>query len=515
MKIISVKQMRELDRRTIEEAGISGSLLMEKAGNGAGEKILEYLGNMDFSHIKRFVLLAGKGNNGGDVYVIARFLFENCAADVIVFSICPIKELSGDAKYHAELLPEDIIVEVKPKLSPADFSKGDIIVDGLLGTGFNGSLRESYKNWIAAVNTADLPVIAVDIPSGLNGDTGAVSEDAVKADLTVTIAQPKAGLIAGHGPVYCGQLSVVDIGIPEQYVDEIDSGLSLFSESDAYLLINRVPVNSHKNALGSVLVIGGSSLYPGAPFLAAKAALRSGAGIVAVAVPESAGINNPGFFSVITRMIPDSGKGFFTKSSIPEILKLAAKADSIVIGPGMSDNKSCVDVLKEILSIDKPVIIDADALNLLAANPGILNKKRNSKFIFTPHPGESRRLLNGFGLKSFVDKDRISQTKKLQGKTGGTVVLKGHRTIVAAEKNSVSVNGSGCPALATAGSGDVLTGIIAANSAAGMDSFDAACLSVFVHGLAGELGNRGMRGLIADDLPDLIPAVMKRLSPFA
>ena len=513
MKVISVQQMRELDKRTIEEAGVPGKVLMEKAGVGAGKKILEYLENIDFSHIKRFVLLAGKGNNGGDVYVIAKYLYENCVADIVIYSICPISELKGDAKYHAELLPEDIGVNVKTELSIADFYKGDIVIDGLLGTGFSGALRKPYDNWITTVNALNMPVIAIDIPSGINGDTGVVSQNAVKSDLTLTIAQPKTGLIIGRGPEYCGQLAIIDIGVPEKYVDEVSGNLSLFTETDAYSMISRIPANSHKKSLGSVLIVGGSSLYPGAPFLAGKAALRSGAGIVTVAVPVSADIINPGIFSLITRRISDSGTGFFSKESVPEVMRLAESADSIVIGPGMSNNKSCLNLLIKILTLDKPVIIDADALNLIAETPETL--KHNFNFIFTPHPGEARRLFRGFGLGKYADKDRISQTQALQEKIGGTVVLKGNRTIIATDNKTISINGSGCPALATAGSGDVLAGIIAANSVSGKKSFDTTCFSVFVHGLAGEMGDMGMRGLIADDLIDLIPVALKRLSPFA
>ena len=513
MKVISVEQMRELDRLTIEEAKVSGSVLMEKAGVGAGEKILEYLENIDSTHVKRFILLAGKGNNGGDVYVIAKYLYENSFADIKIYSICPISELSGDANYHAKLLPPEIVINVKSKLLNADFFKGDIIIDGLLGTGFKGALRKPYNNWIKTVNALNLPLIAIDIPSGLNGDTGVVSEDAFKADLTVTIAQPKTGLIIGDGPDYCGQLSIVDIGIPEKYVGAVFTKLLLFTEEDAYSMISRVPVNSHKKSLGSVLVIGGSLLYPGAPLLTGKAALRSGAGVVTVAVPDSTGIINSGIFSLIVRRIPDSGTGVFTKDSVSEVMKLAESADSIVIGPGMSNNISCFDMLTKILTLDKPVIVDADALNLIAEKPEIL--KNNSKYIFTPHPGEARRLFAGFEFNKSVSGDRIVQAGELQKKTGGTVVLKGNRTVVVSEKETVSVNGSGCPALATAGSGDVLAGVIAANSILMKNSFDVAAFSVFIHGLAGEMGSNGVRGLIADDLVDLIPKALKKISPFA
>jgi len=540
MKVVSVSQMRKLDERTIQEAEVPGNLLMEKAGFGAGKKILDYLTNIDFSHIKRLILLAGKGNNGGDIYVIAKFIYDALQAnyfsemysknlphklynnyipvydssiDILIYSICPVTELKGDAKYHAELLPKEVSVNVKAVLDTEDFCKGDIIIDGLLGTGFNGSLRKFYGNWISTVNCVNLPTIAIDIPSGLNGDTGIVSENAIKSDLTITIAQPKTGLLIGQGPEYCGLLKVMDIGVPKQYVDEIYSELSLFTEADAYPMISRLPIDCHKKTLGSVLVIGGSSLYPGAPFLAAKAALRSGAGLVTVAVPESSGIINNGVLSIITRKIPDSGTGFFTEKSIAELKTLAELASSIIIGPGMSDHESCIGIITEILTLDKTIIFDADALNIIAKYPEIFNP--NPKYIFTPHPGEAKRLFKWFGLNTIVKEDRILQVKSLADKLGGTVVLKGNRTIIGSYTGRLSINGSGCQALATAGSGDVLTGIIGANSVGGVNLFDKVCLSVFVHGLAAEIGNKGMRGLIADDLVEMIPLVLKQLSPFA
>ncbi len=513
MKVISVEQMRELDMRTIQEFGTSGSVLMERAGIGSGKIILDYLKEIDFRHIKRFVLLAGKGNNGGDVYVIAKYLFEQCIdCTVTIYSICPLSDLKGDAKHHAEIIPDNISVEVKEKLCPDDFKKGDIIIDGLLGTGFKGKLRIPYDNWISVVNKSGLPVIAVDIPSGLNGDTGIVSEMAVKADLTITMAQPKKGLIVKHGVEYCGRIEVVDIGIPEEYVDSIENTIDLYCGKDAYSVINRTPANSHKKSLGSVLIIGGSKLYQGAPFLAGKAALRSGAGLVTVAVPKNAGILNAGIFSLITRRINDSGIGFFTKESTDEILNLVKSVDVVVVGPGISDNQSSLEMIESIMDLNMPVVFDADALNLIAKNPEILQKKPN--FIFTPHPGEARRLANGFGLINFKNEDRISQAKSLQGALGGIVILKGHRTLVA-DKKEISINASGTPALATAGSGDVLTGILAANLALNLDLFTASCFSVYLHGLTGEITPHGIKGTIADDLIDLIPTAHKKISPFA
>jgi len=542
MKIISVSQMRKLDQKTIDEAHIPGTTLMKRAGIGIAEKVLEFLKSIDKKHVLRLIMLAGKGNNGGDVYVSAEYLAKHTDIHVVIYSICPLSELKGDARFYADLLPENIQCVVKNQLSKTDFKKGDIILDGLLGTGFHGLLRTPYDNWISTVNSVRLPIISVDIPSGLNGDTGMISVEAIEADLTVTIGLPKKGLIAGLGPKYCGQIKVVDIGIPNNFIEETDSDLHVFTEPDAYSMISKLPVSSYKNSNGSVLIIGGSSNYKGAPFLAGKSALRSGAGIVTVAVPTSAGIIQNSTLSLITREIPDSGKGVFSKESIPVLKRLAESADCIVIGPGMTNYSSCLDMLEAVLKLDKIFIIDADAINLVAQKPEILKIK--NKYIFTPHPGEANRLFKSLGLSDYLKKDRITQADKLSEMIKGLVVLKGHRTVISAEEQITSINSSGSPSLATAGSGDVLTGIIAAtvinyDSLYSVQStlnkkthnlksnspvlknkntscmFNATALAVFIHGLAGEISNNGKRGLIADDLIELIPIAMKKISPFA
>ncbi|MCP4181573.1 MAG: NAD(P)H-hydrate dehydratase [bacterium] len=515
MKTISVKQMQELDRLSIEEAGIKGQILMERAGIGSGIKILEFIKRYNEKHVNRFILLAGKGNNGGDAYVIAKYLSQKINKEIIIYSICNLSELKGDAKYHSQLLPKNVKIIVKRDLKPNDFKKGDILIDALLGTGFKGHLREPYNNWVNTVNKSELPLISVDIPSGLNGNTGDVLDEAVIADYTLTMCLPKYGLLIGKGPEYSGIIEVVEIGTPGQYIDNTESKLSFFSESDAYKLIKRLPANCHKKTFGSVLVIGGSKLYPGAPFLAGTAALKSGAGLVTIAIPQAIDTISDYEHSLILRKISDDNKGIFSKSSVNELKELINQHDTIIVGPGISTNEACIDVIKEILTFNKQIIIDADALNIISKYPEIITK--NSKFIYTPHPGEAKRLINGLNINKKSAVSRIEQCEKLSKKLNGTVILKGNKTVVSNKKFTTSINGSGCPALATAGSGDVLTGIIAANCTIVNNSYDASCLSVFIHGKAGEIGQitNGSKGLTADILIDYISGAYKEISPFA
>lgn len=509
MKVVSVEQMRELDSRSINEAGIPGAELMLKAGIGAAEHIIDYVTSLYPRHIKRFVILNGKGNNGGDGYVVAKFLLENYHAEVIIYSICNVEELSGDALTYAELVKDsvEIIVGDNPIFQP-----GDIIVDGLLGTGTKGPLRSPYDTWIAAINSSQLPVIALDIPSGLNGNDGSVATDAVTADITVTMGLPKHGMLLNRGPETCGQIKCIDIGIPAEFILEIKSDIEMVFEKDIKCLSRR-PANSFKNKNGHLLVIGGSRHYPGAPMLSAKTAMRSGAGLVTMAVPQSAGIPPSNMHSLICRAVTDSGNGTFSQESADELNSLIAAADAVAIGPGISTDIEVLDMLENIIANNKPVVWDADALNILASNQSLIDREATK--ILTPHPGEMRRLLNGFNLKDSLNADRFSQATALAEKTGAITVLKGNQSVVAGPNKEIAVNSSGSPALATAGSGDVLTGLIGALLAQGFSPFESAKFAVFIHGLAGEQTPLGIRGMTADDLVDLIPAAMQIISPFA
>jgi len=515
MKAISVEQMRELDSRSIKKAKIPGFVLMERAGFGCGEKIIEFIEDrIHFNKIKRFVILAGKGNNGGDAYVVARYLYENTNIEIIIYSICDIEKLGDDSKKHAGLIIEDVDYCIKKKLTVKDFRQGDIIIDGLLGTGTKGLLRKPYDNWIATVNSSLLTVISLDIPSGLNADNGQFEGDCIIADMTVTMALPKHGLVIGKGPEYCGLLRCVNIGIPQEYINETESDFEVYFSCDAEKYLPRIPVKSYKNSVGSVLIIGGSKEYYGAPFLSALTAQRSGAGMVRVAVPQSIERIPDASLSLIVKKIKDNGNGYFSLESLKELKPLINKSDVIVLGPGIGTERDTFLFVREILKTQKTLIIDADALNIIAESPEIYHK--NDSNILTPHPGEMKRLLEAFDLEHFNDKSREEKAEALAECLDATIVFKGARTITASPDGQITVNSSGCPALATAGSGDSLTGIIAAlNAKAHEDYYGATAAAVFIHGMTGEISPLGNRGFIADDIHELIPEAMLRISAFA
>lgn len=515
MKVVSVSQMKSMEKRTIDEFGTSGETLMERAGFGAGEIILNYTRLLAQNHVKRFILLAGKGNNGGDAYVVARYLHWNTPKEVKIYAVCHPSELSGSAMKHAMELPREVSCEVKTELAEADFKDGDIIIDGLLGTGTNGPLRQPYLNWIETVNTLSLPVISLDIPSGLNADDGSISAAAIKADLTITMGLPKTGLLRGSGPDFAGMLRCIDIGIPAKYIEE---AAKIFPElvmaSDIKKTFSRIPQKSHKASRGRLLIIGGSKDYPGAPFLSARSALRSGAGMVFLAIPDTVESIPWIDSSIILRKIKSSqSTGTFSAESIDAIREIAEDCDAIVIGPGMTRNPEILPLMKYICALDKPKLFDADALNMIAENPDIYVKNDNN--VFTPHIGEMQRLLKGFGYNRLEDDEPFDQAGEFAYKKGVTLLLKGHRSIIASPEGDIRVNSSGGPALATAGTGDVLAGVIGAFMAEGMYIYDAVCIAAFIHGLAGEISHHGTRGTTADDLPFLIPQAMKEISPFA
>ena len=516
MKIISAQTMRELDALIIKKAGVSGRELMRRAGIGVAKEILSYLEKFIHKlHVKRFVILAGKGNNGGDAYVVADYLAQQTKVPVVIYSICSEQELSGEAAYYANKLFREVKVVFKDLITFDNFCAGDIIIDGLLGTGFCGEIKSPYKDWIEAVNASGCPVISIDIPSGVDGTTGDVIDKAVIADLTVTIGLPKIGLFVKDGPRHVGLLSVVDIGIPEEFIAKINSNLEMFCNYDAGKLLTRVSSDSYKRSVGTVLVIGGSKCYRGAPILSGMAALRTGAGLVTVVVPKLCAPSSLHYNALIVREAGENNDGFFDPSSISELSELIKSHDAIVIGPGIGTNHLTKEVVKTVLGHDKKIIIDADALNLISSDADIL--KRNERFIFTPHEGEMLRLLLAFGKNVSFSADRVTNVEKVAKLLKGTVILKGNKTIVSHSGKISSVNNTGSQALATAGTGDVLSGIIGAFASFGLDGFDAVRIAVYLHGLAGELVQKrnGVRGTIADDIIEAIPEALRIISPFA
>ncbi len=512
MKAVSVEAMRALDAQTIA-SGVPGFTLMERAGRGAFSEMERALAfRYPPWHRSAFAVLAGTGNNGGDAYVVARCLAE-AGRPVTVFAVCPPAALKGDALLHALRLPASVPVRVVGELPAGALEGGCVVVDGLLGTGARGRARPPYDRLIEQVNASGCPVVALDIPSGLDGDTGTADGPAIEADWTITMGLPKAGLLTPSGLAHCGCLRCVDIGIPQALVDAAPAtGPEAILAGSVRALARRRPRDSHKGVFGHVLVAGGSAQYGGAPFLAAAGAARSGAGLVTVTIPEGCRPLCPVPASLIVRRLPDGGAGALTAACGEELKALARERDCLVFGPGMGPDPRGAEALAEAVRCGRPMVIDADGLRHLAARPA-LTLEAKTAMVLTPHPGEMRALLAGFACPVPAPGGRVEQALALARASGAVVVLKGLGTVVAAPDGRAAVNTSGTPALATAGTGDVLAGIIGALLGQGCSPWHAARLGVFVHGLAAEVGPGAERSLTADDLAERLPAAWAELDP--
>lgn len=491
MKTISSTDMRELDRRTIEEFGTPGDLLMERAGQGVAEIALDSLNARMGSTV---LLIAGTGNNGGDVFAAASLLI---SADVeVTVWICGSKRnIKGDAEYHLKKMIRQGIhpVEVTCDADLVLEHTPAIIVDGLLGTGAKGAPRGFMSKLVDFINE-EAPssfILSIDIPSGVNADTGVAEGNAVRANLTATIGLPKTGLIRQDALPYVGNIEVVDIGIPVEYKELVKGCQEAELIERSNLRIPYRPNDSHKGSYGHVLLIGGSVGFTGAIAMAAQAALRSGAGLVSVLTPAEvypivAQAAGP---EVMVHPVPDRGKLAIDFS------KDWKKISAVCIGPGMGIHPDVIEQLLETCPV--PLVLDADAL---CVSPEQIAAAQ-CPVVLTPHPGEFERL---FGAPVT---DRWKQTRDASDLTGKTVVLKGAGTVVADPKYKMGVNMTGNPGMATGGSGDVLAGIITALLGQGIDPFEAAITGVHLHGLAGDIAAEGMtqEAMIATDIILALP----------
>ena len=504
MYSVSSAEMRHLE----EQSGIASSELMEKAGFSVFRAALHLA---EFAALTRFVILAGKGNNGGDAFVCARLLQQKgCQVDLFL-TVKP-EQLQGDAMAAFQRLPQCLQQSPHPELTAENLDWKTLVIDGLLGTGVKGIPREPVATWIKLVNASGCPVLSIDLPSGLNADDGS-AELAITADITVTFAAIKTGMLLQRGPECCGRLEVADIGIPGKWLQNAAKGLEVFSQNDARQVLHRENFSTYKNQRGHVGIIGGSSSYGQAPFLTAEAALRCGSGLCTVLYPRLAENHSAIPKALIVRRIEDAGKGFFNRSSLQEISSMLNSFSVLACGPGLSCHAESLPVLEILLGARKPVVLDADALNLLSMAPELL-KAPHAGLILTPHPGEMARLLKAFHIDS--EFSRLDQALALAQATGSTVVLKGCRSVVASCDRRCSINLSGCAALATAGSGDVLTGVCASFLGQQIDPFSAAALATFVHGRSSEiLCPLGSRGILADDLPAVLPKAIHQILPVA
>ncbi len=509
MYIVTADQMKELDRRTIQETGIPGAVLMENAGRGTVDQILCYFPYKKNGPVH---VLCGRGNNGGDGFVIARY-FSNYGAVVKVFLLSSAGRVQGDAKVNMDAYVnmggniQELEDEAGLDSMADELGSAAIIVDALLGTGLTSEVKGLYRRVIDQVNgLKDIPVVAVDVPSGIDATTGKVLGSAVKAWLTCTFGLPKIGLFNYPGRENAGEVEVIDICIPGSLIKESDINTFVQEEDDfAGLLPKRSP-DSHKGTYGHVLVVAGSPGKTGAASMAGHAAMRAGAGLVTLGVPACLlGVVEEKTMEVMTEPLPDFDEGYLGISSWQRISAILKGKSALAVGPGLSDRDETGKlVLKLIEEAGIPLVIDADALNLLAENIDVL--KRTKKVpVLTPHPGEMARL-TGRSVKE-VQGNRINIASTFAKEYGVVLVLKGASTIIAEPGGKIFINPTGNPGMAGGGTGDVLTGFIAGLIAQGISSLDAARMAVFIHGAIGDFiyENEYEIGILATDITEKIP----------
>jgi len=512
MELVTAEEMRTLDQKAINEYGIPGVVLMENAGLSVFKLVKEHFGG-ELGQ-KRVLILAGKGNNGGDGFVVARHL-ANVGCDVKLCILCKPEEFQGDAltnwqilrrmniRYHVVLNERDLNV-VRVALMYTE-----LVIDAIFGTGFKGEAGGTVAKIIQLVNEAGKPVVSVDLPSGAEADTGCVRGACIKATYTVTFALPKLGLVLEPAVRYVGSLLVGDISLPAQLISREKITRFLL---DAEWCRKTIPVrdpDSHKGNFGHVFIIGGSPGMTGAVSLAAWAAVRSGAGLVTVGIPS--GLNSVIETKVTEAMslpLPETEEGTISRRAL-DIIKRMAAQKVVVLGPGLSRQKETQELVKGFLpELPCPVVVDADALFSLSS---CRNFKRKSSFplILTPHPGEMA-WLHGISTGD-VQANRVEIVQKTSRDWNAVVVLKGARTLVATPEGKLYVNSTGNPGMATGGTGDVLAGMIGAFLAQGLSAEKAAALGAFIHGMAGDQAAelQGKMGLAAGDLIDYIPKVIR------
>ncbi len=514
MRLVTASEMREMDRLAINDIGIPGVVLMENAAKGATEVFMSHYNPSLDSEI---LVICGKGNNGGDGYVMARYL-HNRGMKVSVIITGRKSAISGDAAVNlsvieklgieiSEIHDETVFENFTQRLSGCSY-----IIDGIFGTGLNSPVTGIYKRIIDAINSSKKTVIAIDIPSGVNSDTGGIMGAAVRADLTVTFGFAKPGHYIHPGALLTGRVVTVDIGIPGMISDRLETTHRLIGIDDFRDdLANETP-DVHKGTRGHLLVIAGSKGKTGAAALAAMGALRAGAGLVTVGIPASLNsIMECKLTEAMTAPLPETLSGSLSYSAFDDILRLADDKTAIAIGPGLSTEDETVRLVCEIIKrCSLPMVIDADALNAISMNPEALDLLDNKKIV-TPHPGEMGRLA-GLTAKD-IQQNRLAISREFAIKRKCNLVLKGAGTIVAEPNGVLNINPTGNPCLATGGTGDVLTGIISGLLARGLKEVKAAKAGVYIHGLAADLyaEKNGGSGMIASDLLDKIPGIMNSL----
>jgi NAD(P)H-hydrate epimerase len=513
MYLVSADEMRQMDRQAITSFGLPGRVLMEVAGRGAVRWLLECF--PDVLEIKTGIL-AGQGNNGGDGFVMARHLHHK-GARVTIFLLTEEKRITGDAAANLALaratgvpvigLPDEAaFAENRPALVHQQ-----LFVDAILGTGLKSDVQGYFKTVIDFVNASGKPVFSVDIPSGLNADTGQPCGVSVRADATATFGYAKTGLILFPGADFAGDLTVVDIGIPPFIADRIAPDKWLLTGDRVSEYLTPRPSDSHKGRAGHLLVVAGSPGKTGAAKMTALSAMRAGAGLVTLAVPAGMhALTAAGMTEVMTLPVGEPDRQIFDTSCLAPIAEAMAGKSCLALGPGIGTDKTTVELVQTLIETAQcPLVVDADGLNCLAGRLDII-KNNPGRIILTPHPGEMARLTDMTPHE--VQKDRIACARNLAEQYGVFVVLKGAGTVVAHPDGKIFINRTGNPGMASGGMGDVLTGLIAGYICQGYDYGQAAHLGVYVHGAAADrLAEKRGPGYLASDVMAEIPETMAAL----
>ncbi|MGZ4185810.1 MAG: NAD(P)H-hydrate dehydratase [Solirubrobacteraceae bacterium] len=494
-------EQRGLDEWAIGERGIPGLDLMERAGEGLTNLVCE------LAPTGTIAVICGKGNNGGDGLVVARLL-RVLGRDVRVLLLAAPEELRGDARTNCERLPGAL----PEPFDPAALEGAGAIVDAILGTGFSGKPRDPAATAIAAINAAadaGAVVVACDVPSGVDGSTGEIAGEAVRADATATFHAAKPGLWIAPGKVHAGEVRVIDIGIPPGGPLRADVGLI---DDRVTETIPTRGSESTKFAAGSVLVCGGSLGLTGAPSMACESAMRAGAGYVTALIPASLNlVFETRLLEVMSVPLPDAD-GSLLAAAAQTVLSRVERADALVLGPGLGREPEAVQLARSVAAAaELPLLLDADGLNAHAGRLSSLARRRTPT-VLTPHAGELARLLESDSAA--IGATRLQSARRAAAESGAIVVLKGDDTLVAEPSGTVGVSRGGAPALATAGTGDVLSGVIGAYLAKGMEPFAAACAGVLVHATAGRVcaAEIGAEGVIASDVIAALPRALRQAS---
>ena len=503
MRVLTAGQMREADRRTIEELGVPSLVLMENAGREVASAIEQAFPDLVG---RRVAILCGRGNNGGDGFVVARLLHQR-GVHVSVFLVGRASEVKGDALANLEsvraldLPMAEIGRQLEWERLAQEFARHTLIVDALFGTGLSAPLTGLLAEIVEGVNRAGVPIVSIDLPSGLSADSHDVIGPCIRATLTVTLGAPKLPVVLSPASAMAGRLVVADIGIPPSVVEALDGADLRVITRDALRPLLRPRVReAHKGAFGHVLLVAGSRGKTGAAHLAACGALRSGAGLVTVATPaacqQTIGSMGPEY---MTEALPETLSGTLSADALEAVL--AFPATVIAVGPGLGTGESVTAFLWGLVDRARvPLVLDADALNAFAGNAGGLAAREGRTMVITPHPGEMARLL---GVSTVdVQANRLDTARTLAASNRLFVVLKGQGTVVATPDGRAAINPTGNPGMSTGGAGDVLTGMIAGWLAQGVDA-DAACrLGVYLHGAAGDLAaaDEGEVSMTAGDL---------------